>query len=96
MRAAGVVAGHELVHIPLELTDGRIESLPPLHPEVLVEQGAVHPFDEAIDARTPYFGVPVRDILDGREQPMWMRLRRAAELAAVVREDRCTGSPGAS
>lgn len=84
MAALEVVVGHELIEVALNLRDGEVEGLAPLHADALIEQRAVHALDEAVGARTPDLGVAMPDVLDDEQKP-----RRDAIAACRRTRGRC-------
>ena len=83
-----VVVLKEPVEIGLDLLGVLVPGGPSGNAEALVEQRPVHPLDEAIGAGRTDFRGAVLDPLHCDEQFVRMLFLDAAELAAVIGEDR--------
>ena len=84
MRPAVIVADEIVVENGLHLLDGLEPGAASFDAEVLVEQGAVQAFDDAVRLRSPDPGGAVLDLFQLQEQLVGMPVGPAAELAAVV------------
>lgn len=84
MRPALIVADQVVVENGLHLVDGFEPGAATLDPEVLVEQGAVQPLDDAVGLRPLHPCGAVVDVLELQEQLVGMLVGPAAELPAVV------------
>lgn len=73
--------------VALHLIDGLVPGRAPLHAEVLVEQRAVQPLDEAVALRPTDACGAVSNAFELQEQFVGMLIRATAELAAVVGQD---------
>lgn len=87
MRPFGVVVKQVSVEILLHGLHGLVPVFSPGDAEVLVEQGAVQTFDEAVALRPSHLGGAVFDALELQEQFVGVAVGPAAELASVVAQD---------
>lgn len=87
MRALGVVVDEPGVEIGLERLNGLVKGLAHLHPEELVEHGAVEALHEAVGLGAADLRSPVLDVVE-LEVELVRVVLAAAELPAVVRQDR--------
>ena len=81
-----VVGDQIVVQVLLHLFQGLVPLGASLDAEMLVQQGAVQPFDEAVALWPPILGGAVLDLFELKEQLIRMLILPAAELAAVVAE----------
>lgn len=88
MRVLAVVLGKEAVEVALDLLGFDVPSLLPLDAEAFVKERAVYALDEAVSPRASHLGVAMLDVFERKQQLIRMRLGLAAELAAIVGEDR--------
>lgn len=86
-----VVVGEEAVEVVLDLVDPLVPGGTARDPEALLEQGAVHSLDEAVGPGRADLRGAVLDVFEGQEQLVGVLLRPAAELPAVVGQDRAHG-----
>ena len=86
MAAFKVVVAQEAIQITLDLTGADVPSLAALHSEALIEQRAVHAFDEAVGAWALDLGSSMLDVFHSKQELVWVAFVDAAELATVVRE----------
>lgn len=84
MGAFGVVGDEPFVENGLHLIDGLEPCPPAFDAEVLVEHSAVEALDDAVGLPSPGLGLPVFDLLELQEEFVWVLVRPATELAAVV------------
>lgn len=91
MAALEVVVGEEAVGIGLNLVDALVSGGPPSDAEALLDEGPVHPLDEAVGLGRAHLRRAVLDVLEGEQQLVGMLLRPAAELQAVVGQDSAHG-----
>lgn len=82
-----VVVLHKLVEVCLDLIGVLVPGGSSGDAEALVEQGPVHPLDEAVGAGRTDFGLAMFDPFHRGEQLEGMLFRDAAELPSVVGED---------
>ena len=83
MRSLGVVVEEPGIEIGLQRLDGLVECLSHLHPEELVEDGAVEALDEAVGLRRADLGSSVLDAVQIEVELVGVAAR-PAELAAIV------------
>src|SRR5262245_6427724 len=93
MRALDVVVGQEAVEVALDLFDLHVPGGAAGDAEALIEQRAVHALDEAVGPRRADARRAMVDTLEREKQLIRMRLGLAAELPAVVGEDRADRDP---
>lgn len=74
------------IEVSLHLLDRFVSSRATRNVEVLVQQGAVQPFDEAIALRSPDMDRAMLVAFQLQEQFEWMLIGPAAILPAIVRE----------
>lgn len=91
VRPLGIIGLQVAVERDLHLVDGLEPGAPAFDPEVLVEQGSVQPFDDAVGLRPLHLGAAVRDALQLQEQLVGVAVLAAAELAAIVGQYRLDG-----
>ena len=84
VRPPGVTSDEVVVEHGLHLLDGLEPGLVALDAEVLAEQRAVQPFDNAVGLRPADLGVLVLDAFELQERLVGILVLAAAELAAVV------------
>ena len=88
MRPPLIVADQVVVENGLHLVDGLEPSAAALDPEVLVEQRAVQPLDDAVGLRPLHPGGAMVDVLELQEQLVGVLVGAAAELPVVVGQHR--------
>jgi len=79
-----VVADHVDIEHGLHLLDRLEPGLTSLHAEVLIQQSAVQPLDNAVGLGPTDPGPLVLDAFELEEQLVWMLVWAAAEFAAIV------------
>ena len=87
VRSLGVVERQELIEVDLHLLDRLVEFRATLNPEVLVEQGAVHPLDITVALGPANLGSAMFDLFQLKEEFEGMVVRSSAILPSVVGQD---------
>ena len=87
MRALCIVEREELIEIDLHFIDSFVELRASLDPEMLVEQGAMHPLDIAVALGPTDLGGPVFDVFQLEEEFKGVLVGPAAVLPSVVGKD---------
>ena len=88
MRALSIVVLEIRVQRLLHLFHGFVPYLSALNPKMLVEQGSVQAFNEAVALRAANQGRPMLDAFKLEEQFVRVLVRATAKFASVVRENR--------
>ena len=88
-----VVVLHEAIEVTLNLLGRGVRGGAAGDAEALVEQRAIHAFDEAVGARRPDLGGAMVDVLQGEQQLVGMLLGTATVFPAIVGEDRAYDDP---
>lgn len=87
VRAFGVVVDEVFIEICLHLCDVFIPFFASFDAEMLIEEGAMEAFEEAVTLRASDFGFTVFDVFELKEEFIRMPISSSAELSPVVGED---------